>query len=889
MKQKLLFFAIVLLSLFAANNAKSQTYCTNGMGMLSPAITNSWNTLTVTGGYYEFSASAGCTYTFTYCNNGGSYSGDPYLTITDLANNAQTWNDDACGLGSNLTWTCTVSGIYLIHLGNCCGGTSVCSFPARTLAYYSTCSACPGTPPVTPIAVSDSVCGSGNITLSANQNGASNCVLIWFQQGNPTPIDTTYALTGTLNLSNVTATTTYYVANYDTLTGCTSAYATAVAIVHPIPNLFISGLDSVYCNNIGAVTLNPFPAGGTLSGNGISGTTFNPTIAGVGTHVITYNYTNTTTGCSNTLIKNVLVNQPTTDTTIYACNGNSITLIGTGLNSYEWYDAAVGGNNIGSGATLNVTNITGDTTFYYAETSTLGGFQITALDSTNSSYVDHNSFTGDDRGGIAVTPNYVYYTGDNNTVRYDFPSLINPMSLTRRDGIISDLTTGLLWTLWDGTTDIQAWNGNYNFNAIRELNTDLTLGSTIIPLSQTITINSSNSNNGMFAGTGFFILHEGVTGNWYRIDLITGQVTILSNSPSPSNYANSENWAYWGIAEYYNGEYAVVYSTGYNTNAINRYNLTTTNTTTVAQFSNFGDVACITYSQWHNKWTYHTEGSTDHAPYGEIIVQLDGTHVSSPSSNNDCRKEVRVKIAPAITASANITTPSCFGQSNGAIDLSVIDGVAPFTYVWSNAAQTQDINNLAAGNYSVTITDACNTNGTFNFTVTQPNAVAANAGNDTTILSGGSVQLNATGGVSCIWTPATGLSNPNSCNPIATPTTATTYYVTVTDANGCTGTDSIHIHVSLVSIAENELEKAVMIYPNPSRENVTIDLSLISADENVTINIIDSYGKNIANYGSIGNQKITIEKDKLASGVYNVSLTLNSNASTVTKKLVIIK
>lgn len=52
--------------------------------------------------YYDFQAQAGINYTFTYCDGGGSYVGDPYLTITNSLNVAQAFNDDFCSLGSNI-------------------------------------------------------------------------------------------------------------------------------------------------------------------------------------------------------------------------------------------------------------------------------------------------------------------------------------------------------------------------------------------------------------------------------------------------------------------------------------------------------------------------------------------------------------------------------------------------------------------------------------------------------------------------------------------------------------------------------------------------------------------------------------------------------------------
>lgn len=76
-----------------------------------------------------------------------------------------------------------------------------------------------------------------------------------------------------------------------------------------------------------------------------------------------------------------------------------------------------------------------------------------------------------------------------------------------------------------------------------------------------------------------------------------------------------------------------------------------------------------------------------------------------------------------------------------------------------------------------------------------PAVVPADAGNDRTICEGESTQLNASGGVSYSWSPAAGLSCTDCANPIASPASSTTYTVTVIDAGGCTGTDSVRITV----------------------------------------------------------------------------------------------
>ncbi len=56
----------------------------------------------------------------------------------------------------------------------------------------------------------------------------------------------------------------------------------------------------------------------------------------------------------------------------------------------------------------------------------------------------------------------------------------------------------------------------------------------------------------------------------------------------------------------------------------------------------------------------------------------------------------------------NFTVTNMNGGNNGVIDLSISGGVSPFTFTWSNGANTQNLSGLAAGDYTVTVTDANN-------------------------------------------------------------------------------------------------------------------------------------------------------------------------------------
>jgi len=69
---------------------------------------------------------------------------------------------------------------------------------------------------------------------------------------------------------------------------------------------------------------------------------------------------------------------------------------------------------------------------------------------------------------------------------------------------------------------------------------------------------------------------------------------------------------------------------------------------------------------------------------------------------------------------------------------------------------------------------------------------------DTTICLGNTIQLNASGGLTYTWSPASTLNNPNISNPVASPSTTTTYYVTAYDGI-CSDIDSVSVTVSQVN------------------------------------------------------------------------------------------
>ena len=66
---------------------------------------------------------------------------------------------------------------------------------------------------------------------------------------------------------------------------------------------------------------------------------------------------------------------------------------------------------------------------------------------------------------------------------------------------------------------------------------------------------------------------------------------------------------------------------------------------------------------------------------------------------------------------------SCNGASDGAIDVAVIGGTGIYTYAWSNGETTEDLVGLAAGSYSVTVTDENGCEVSMSFEITESDAM----------------------------------------------------------------------------------------------------------------------------------------------------------------------
>ncbi|MCU0345423.1 MAG: T9SS type A sorting domain-containing protein [Saprospiraceae bacterium] len=174
-----------------------------------------------------------------------------------------------------------------------------------------------------------------------------------------------------------------------------------------------------------------------------------------------------------------------------------------------------------------------------------------------------------------------------------------------------------------------------------------------------------------------------------------------------------------------------------------------------------------------------------------------GTYTVTASDNQGCTGTAAAVIAdgPQIFPNASTADATCNYSTDGSIMLNVAGGVAPFTYSWDdpNSQTGATANNLAAGTYSVTITDA---NGC---TVVETETVEAPIPATITISGTNISCFNGNNGTATITVTNGGTSTYNyswnnpgaSTTATATGLTAGNYTVTVTDNDGCLVTESI--------------------------------------------------------------------------------------------------
>ncbi len=253
-----------------------------------------------------------------------------------------------------------------------------------------------------------------------------------------------------------------------------------------------------------------------------------------------------------------------------------------------------------------------------------------------------------------------------------------------------------------------------------------------------------------------------------------------------------------------------------------------------------------------------------------------------------------------LNVTASINHVSVINGNDGSIDLTVTGGTAPYTFVWSTGANTEDISNLGSGVYTVAITSGTCPSYTYTYQILEPfdssNIIVdtlyspiidtcLNFPVDSSYIGSITVQGN---NVTVEWILVGGGMTQTLFVTYVYTNLGTQVVVLSLNCNGAKSLSTYYsyIYISQVySVAENAANVLLKLYPNPAKDFLNITLT-DQTDKYLSINIINNsgqivYSKSIASNAS----QLGINISELPSGVYFVQI-YSSNGKPLVKKFV---
>ncbi|HWQ33930.1 MAG TPA: hypothetical protein VNQ79_13855 [Blastocatellia bacterium] len=466
-------------------------------------------------------------------------------------------------------------------------------------------------------------------------------------------------------------------------------------------------------------------------------------------------------GCTASL-SNVVVGQPasalapTATATSVSCNGGndgaiSISVIGgTPAYSFLWNDGNTSQNRTGLAA---------------------GTYSVTVTDSKGCTAAVNGIVVGQP-AGIAVTPTVTNVScngGNDGAITLSVTGGTSPYSFLWSDGSTDQNRTGLMAGTYSVTvTDKNGCTKSLNGISISQPNA--------LALSET---HKDVKCNGGSDGS---------------IDL------TVSGGTEPYTYSWSNGATTQDLSGLATGSYSVTVTDANGcTKSLN--DIPIAEPAALALSEKHTDVKCnggsdgsidLTVSGGTEPYSYSWSNGATTQDLNSIPA---GTYNVTVTDANGCMKSlngITIGQPAALALSDSHLNVKCNGGSDGSIDLMVTGGTEPYGYAWSNGATTEDLSGLAAGEYTVTVTDKNGCTAMHKVTIKQPDALVAEAKQVNVSCHGGSngsIDLTVSGGTpeySFAWSDGATTEDRSGL-------AAGTYSVTVTDANGCTTQKSVTI------------------------------------------------------------------------------------------------
>jgi gliding motility-associated-like protein len=572
-----------------------------------------------------------------------------------------------------------------------------------------------------------------------------------------------------------------------------------------------------------------------------------------------------------------------------AINSDSICGLAAGTYFVTVSDAVAPGVFCTARDTIVVTQPAALTASALASNATCNGINNGSINltfaGTGNTFVWSNGSTTEDISGLAVGTYQVTATSSTGCTATTSATITQPSAITSSTVTVTDATCSA-----GGTVDISASGGTgaLTYSWSNGANTQDISG--VSAGSYTVTITDANSctiTNGPNVVVAIGTPSASTTVNSVSCNGgNNGSIDLSVNGGTPnyvyawSNGANTQDIS--GLAA---GNYSVTVTdnigcTATQTNIVISQPTAITVTNTSANLScngsNNGNIL-VTVSGGTGAYTYQWSNGSTSEDLNNIAA---GTYSLTVSDANGCIRNlgpINITQPTALVISNVSTTIANCGQPDGSITLSVNGGTGSYTYNWSNGANTEDINSLAEGSYTLTVTDAngCQVtqivtvagSGDISITLT---AVDENCGQPNT----GSVDLTVSGGtLPLIYNWSNG-ANTEDINAVS----AGTYSVTVTDSDGCTVSDSDIVNSSF----QPSLNAGVL---NSLATDTTItwgDPTILTGGtaENGVTYAWTSIGISNANFSAADSIVTTVQPDD--DGVYQFIITATSADGCVT-------
>ncbi|MGB3947893.1 MAG: T9SS type B sorting domain-containing protein [Bacteroidia bacterium] len=578
-----------------------------------------------------------------------------------------------------------------------------------------------------------------------------------------------------------------------------------------------------YCVTDAPTTLTPVVAGGTWSGSGItnaSAGTFDPSVAGAGVHTIIY-----TLACGSDSVT-ISVSNCIALTACQESNGNITATSGTA--PYSWLNqtttqncsACFFGCSAPPGCAVNVTAWS---SFATGTTITPSGtYPVKLLDNNGDSLIITS---------LSTLPNCpssgcpTITTTASSIVNVSCPGLSDGSFNAAVTGGVSpydytlNITGGAQVATFSNVTGTQNFTGlvagdytlytNDNNNCADTIEVTITEPSGVSITATAGPDQTVCSNSAILSGN---TPSTGV-GTW---TVISGTATITTPS-SPTS-------AITGVAV---GVATLVWTINDGcASASDTVSITNTGGGPVVSVSSYSNISCNSLND--GTATVTATGGTGvlvyaWAPSGGSASTASnlqaGTYTISVSDDGGCTgiETVTITEPDAITLNVVATAAGCAG--GGTANASAAGGTGLLIYAWNTGENTSSITGLAAGSYTVAVTDSMGcTVSDIATVVAASGSITATISENDTIAFGQSIQLNSGGGSNYVWSPATGLDCSTCRNPIATPLETTVYCVIVSD-NGCADTACVTITIEEGNCETNFYTGGAFYIPNAFTPN----------------------------------------------------------------------